>query len=158
METVEKQEKELRLFITEAAENDLKTTALWTKFYAILYFIGFGVLLLCGLFLLIAGKMSFFTSLQETNGMMPMYGMNFSFIGIIYMVLGLIMIIPGLLLYQFNKHIKSSLWNNNVATFELAITKMKSYWIFMGIYAIVSIFIAVIIVPLVMILSGGCMV
>lgn len=157
METTEKHEQGMKLFLTENAEKDLKTTASWTKFYAILYFIGVGVLFLCGLMMLILGKMAFFPLMHEANSMMPMCGISFGFIGIIYMILGLLMIIPGMLLYQFNINIKKALWNNNVATFEVAVAKMKSYWMFMGIYAIVMIVIAVVIVPIVLIISGVCM-
>jgi hypothetical protein len=39
----------------------------------------------------------------------------------------------------------------------VAVAKMKSYWIFMGIYAIAMIVIAVVIVPIVLIISGVCM-
>jgi hypothetical protein len=67
------------------------------------------------------------------------------------------MIIPGMLLYQFNLNINKALWNNNVATFEVAVAKMKSYWMFMGIYAIVMIVISVVIIPIVIIISGVCM-
>lgn len=157
METTEKHEQGMKLFLTENAEKDLKTTASWTKFYAILYFIGVGVLFLCGLMMLILGKMAFFPLMHEANSMMPMCGISFGFIGIIYMILGLLMIIPGMLLYQFNLNIKKALWNNNVATFEVAVSKMKSYWMFMGIYAIVMIVISVVIIPIVIIISGVCM-
>ena len=68
------------------------------------------------------------------------------------------MILPGVFLCQFAKSIKSALWNNNVATFELAVAKMKSYWMFMGILAIAMIVVAVIITPIIAILSVGCMV
>lgn len=118
METANSQVQGMKMFLTENAEKDLKTTASWTKFYAILYFIGAGAMVLCGLMLLLLGKMPIFDSMSGMNQAMPMHGMNFGLIGIVYMILGIIMILPGVFLCQFAKSIKSALWNNNVATFN----------------------------------------
>jgi hypothetical protein len=51
------------------------------------YFIGVGVLFLCGLMMLF-GQNAFFPLMHEANSMMPMCGISFGFIGIIYMILG----------------------------------------------------------------------
>jgi hypothetical protein len=135
------QENEHKMFVTEATEKNLRTTAFWTKLYAILSFIGVGVLFLLGLLLIIISNSDYVNNILSSIST-PL--ISIKFIGILYMVLALIMIIPSLLLYQFASNTKKSLANNNVATLALAIVKMKIYWIFTGVFSIAMIFISLI--------------
>lgn len=157
MNSSENQSQETKMFLTEAAQKHCKTTAFWTKFYSILCFIGVGILIVGGIILLLFG--SFFNS--DTLAAMqtvPGVSSSFTLIGVIYIILGGIMIIPATYLYQFSKRMNDALMVNNIATLELAIEKMKSYWKFIGIYSIIAICVALVAVPLSLIFKIGCMV
>ncbi|NLJ81979.1 MAG: hypothetical protein GX330_02490 [Bacteroidales bacterium] len=132
MNTNENQELNRKMFVTEYTEKNLRVTAAWTKFYAILSFIGVAIMLLIGVLLLIVANKT--SSLPISHPFMEVKA-----IGFIYIVAGIIMLIPAILLYQFSKYTKKSLIDNNVATLEVGIAKMKGFWIFMGIISIISI-------------------
>ncbi len=136
------QEHEPKMFVTETTEKNLKTTAFWTKFYAILCFVGVGAMVLSGLLLAIMGSFNAYP-VMETTPAISLFS-NFKIIGIIYIIMGLVMIFPAVFLYQFSTNTKKSLLDNNVATLELAIVKMKMYWMFIGISSIVAICLTII--------------
>ncbi len=133
MEVNEYQEKEMKMFITKNAEKNLRITAFWTKFNAILSFIGCAFYFLSGLVLLLM-KSVFHSEMFS----------NFKF-GLIFLIISLLMLIPAIFLYQYSIFIKRSLRNANVATLEVAFNKMKSYWLFIGIMSIVMILFSIIV-------------
>ncbi len=143
METNDNQQKDTRMYITKNAEKNLRITAVWTKFYAILSFIGVGFVFLIGLGLILAGNL-------EPNELADLSTYNFMFafpkaLGIIYMLLSIVMLFPAIFLLQYSIYTKRCLSNSNVATLEVAFNKMKSYWLYMGIVTIASIVLAAIV-------------
>jgi NADH:ubiquinone oxidoreductase subunit 5 (subunit L)/multisubunit Na+/H+ antiporter MnhA subunit len=135
------------LQLTENSKEYLRTTAKWTKFMAVISFIGIGFLALSGLILTLTG---FFIPYDTLNGMM-LFPLGIT--GVIYFILSLVIIIPTLYLYRFSQKTIESLESNNSETLESAIENMKSYWKFNGILTIVSIALCVLVVPIVLIIA-----
>ena len=159
MNSLENQEQEMKMYLTDTTVKHLQTSARWTKFYSILCFICVGILVIVGISLLLAGELISLNNLlinPAMNGMNMGTNHPFTFIGILYIILGLIMIIPAVYLYQYSKRIEDTFLVNNVATLEVAIGKMKSYWQFMGIFSIVTIIATLVFI--VIILINSCMV
>ena len=159
MNSTENQGQESKMFLTKTAEKYLKTTAKWTKFYSILCYIGVVVLIIVGILSLLIAKIPSLQSLPEMDANVGMSNFfPFTLVGIAYSIMGLVMIIPATYLYQFGQRYNDALVINNVATLEVAIGKMKSYWKFIGIYSIIAIVVAIVMVILSIILKFGCMV
>lgn len=133
MNTDENQEVNRKMFVTEYTEKNLRITAAWTKFYAIFSFIAAGIVFLAGIFLLFFAS-KIMSTLPISHSFLGMKTIGFG-----YIVASIITLIPAILLYQFSKYTKKSLIDNNVATLEVGIAKMKGYWIFMGVISIISI-------------------
>jgi len=117
----------------------------WAQFLSILGFIGVGFLVLVGLVMLVA------TSLRS-NMAFDQLGVIGPFIGIIYIVIGVVYFLPVYYMYQFSVHTKKSLMQLNTGgpaneMMSRAIGYLKSHFRFVGIFTIVilSLYLVVII-------------
>lgn len=156
METTDTLEhKSLDLQITENTKSYLRTTSTWTMFYAIICFIAIAFTILSGAITLVSGSF-----LSGFNGLpYPVVGSIFSsmytFMGIFYIVIGVIMVFPALYLYRYAKSITNALAENNPLSLEKAMQNMKSYWKFTGILTIVCIALCIICIPTVLLLTAS---
>ena len=143
METLENlSQKNVALEVTENSKNYLKTAAIWSKFIAILGFVGLAFLALGSIVLIPLGGI-----LQEVMSL----SFQFSLVGILYLVLAIVMFFPTLYMYRFSKKTTTALVMNNALELEDAFKNMKRYWKFIGIMTIVAIASCLIVVPIVMI-------
>jgi hypothetical protein len=120
------------LEVTEDAKAYLKTTATWTSFFAILSFIYVGLMALSGIVVMLGGR--FLPSSMGGAGVA---------IGIVYIIMAIILLIPTLYLYRSSQRTKQALINNDKIILEEAFQNMKSYWKFIGIMTIIIIAIVI---------------
>ncbi|PLX04724.1 MAG: hypothetical protein C0595_01920 [Marinilabiliales bacterium] len=102
----------------------------WTMFFSILGFVFVGLMMLFGLFF---GSI---LSLLPDTGNLPN---GFGFVGIIYVILAVVYLIPVYFLYQFSSKMKDSLRNNNTLLLTESFKNLKSHFKFVGIMSIIGI-------------------
>ena len=132
--------EETTLVITEAGKKDLLTTAKWSKFYAVLSFIGVGILVLMGILLLVSGH--FMAQLEPELSVAMLAPL-----GLVYIVMGGVLVMPSLYLWQFSQKAEQAIANTNTEMMEKALNQMKSYWKFIGIFTIVMLAVSLLMVP-----------
>jgi hypothetical protein len=100
----------------------------WGKFLAIVGYIGMGMLLLMGIFVMIGG--SIFSSISEVD--FPL-----GILGFVYIVLAVIYYIPVNYLHRFSNQIKLGFKSNTQQTVTSGFENLKSLFKFMGIFTII---------------------
>lgn len=132
--------EETTLVITEAGKKDLLTTAKWSKFYAVLSFIGVAICVLMGILLLVSGH--FMAQIQP-----DLSAAMLAPLALVYIILGGILVMPALYLLQFSQKAEQAIAESNTEMMEQALNRMKSYWKFMGIFTIVMLVVSLLMVP-----------
>ena len=123
----------------------LKEISTWTYFLSILGFIGIGLMVLVGIFFSVAmGSMPGGNPYENL-------GINMSYFGLIYIVLGLIYFFPILYLFNFSRKMKIALSSNNNDELTDAFSNLKSHYKFAGIFTIVVISLYILIIVVAMI-------
>ncbi len=136
------------LEITDNARYYLKSIAGWTKFFAILYFVMIGLMVLAGIGLIVAN-----------NVMMPYYNhVSSMFVGLMYVIISGVMVFPAIYLYNFGNRIVSALMSDKSLILEDAFNQMRLYWKFTGIFAIVIFACAILMFPLFMFVGALVMI
>lgn len=123
----------------------LETTRKWTMFFAILGFVGLGLMLLLGLFFgSIMGKA--IGGVSSMSGMEGMEGMETAkavggVMGIVMFIVMLIFAViyffPLLYLLRFSTHTKNAVANLDANELRLGLKNLKSYWRYIGILIII---------------------
>lgn len=126
---MENQHNESQLIVNTLSKNYLNETQKWSKFLAIVGFIGIGLLVIISI------SMVFFVS-NAFGGMedSPLSGGLF---GIIYLLMAALYFFPVYYMYKFSKHMKTALSNNDTENIGEAFKFLKSQYKFMGIYTII---------------------
>nr|WP_294858324.1 hypothetical protein [uncultured Fluviicola sp.] len=114
-----------KLKITNSIKQNLITSAKWARFLAIIGFIFTGFLGIASLIMLVTAM---------TTGFAPLILM-----ALVYIVLTVVMLFPGLYLIRFAGATEKGLNTNKQSEFDFAIQNLKSLFKFMGIYTIVLI-------------------
>lgn len=123
----------------------LKETSTWTYFLSIIGFIGIGLMVMAGIIFII------------TLGSMPggnpyeSLGIDISYFGMIYIVLGVIYFLPVFYLFNFSRRMKHALRLNNNEELSAAFSNLKSHYKFLGVVTIVIISLYVLILVIAMI-------
>lgn len=117
---------EKNLEVTQFMKSQLKETSKWTKFLAILGFIGLAIMILAALLLLIVG------SLIPMSGEIPSY-----LLGVIYLIFAGVYFMPVKYLYDFSKQMNRAVTMTDQLSFSGAINSLKSHYKFVGIFTIV---------------------
>ena len=107
----------------------LKETAKWTKFLAILGFVGIGLMVLGSLVMLFA------PSSLMSNGDFPFGGKIFMML--LYLAFAVLYYFPISYLYQFSENTKKAIENNDNNAIRDAFEFLKSHYKFMGILTII---------------------
>lgn len=117
----------------------LKETSTWTYFLSILGFIGIGLMFLFGIFFSVV--MGVMPGGNPYEGL----GVDVSYFGIVYVVLGLIYFLPVLYLFNFSRKMKGALSSNNNDDLTAAFSNLKSHYKFLGIFtiAIISLYVLI---------------
>lgn len=117
------------LVIDWRSKEFLKETAKWTKFLAILGFVGIGLMVLGSLVLLFA------PSSLMSNGDFPFGGKIFMML--LYLAFAVLYYFPISYLYQFSENTKKAIENNDNNAIRDAFEFLKSHYKFMGILTII---------------------
>lgn len=117
------------LIIDWRSKEFLKETAKWTKFLAILGFVGIGLMVLVSLVMLFA------PSSLMSNGDFPFGGKIFMML--LYLAFAVLYYFPISYLYQFSEKTKKAIENNDNNAIRDAFEFLKSHYKFMGILTII---------------------
>lgn len=120
--------------VTNRSKNFLATAATWSKFLAIIGFIGTALMVLVGIIAVVAG--SAFGNLSQN----PVFGAIGSIgIAFIYIILALVYFFPSLFLLNFSSKIKRAIRSSDNLELEEAFKNLKSLFMFYGIMTILFI-------------------
>ena len=111
----------------------LKETCAWTYFLSILGFLGIGLMVILGIIFSVAMGSMTGENPYESLGV----GMDMSYFGLIYIVLGLLYFFPVLYLFNFSRKMKTALSHNKTEDLNVAFSNLKSHYKFLGIFAII---------------------
>ena len=117
------------LVIDWRSKEFLKETAKWTKFLAILGFVGIRLMVLGSLVMLFA------PSSLMSNGDFPFGGKIFMML--LYLAFAVLYYFPISYLYQFSENTKKAIENNDNNAIRDAFEFLKSHYKFMGILTII---------------------
>ena len=117
------------LVIDWRSKEFLKETSKWTKFLAILGFVGIGLMVLGSLVMLFA------PSSLMSNGDFPFGGKIFMML--LYLAFAVLYYFPISYLYQFSENTKKAIENNDNNAIRDAFEFLKSHYKFMGILTII---------------------
>lgn len=117
----------------------LKETSTWTYFLSILGFIGIGLMFLFGIFF------SVVMGLMPGGNPYEGLGIDVSYFGLVYVLLGLLYFFPVLYLFNFSRKMKGALSSNNNDELTAAFSNLKSHYKFLGIFtiAIISLYVLI---------------
>lgn len=110
----------------------LNTTRKWTMFFAVLGFIGVGIILLMGL------AAGWFLTAFRTSESMPLGLPEWIFSAII-LVFAVLYVIPILYLFRFSKHTANAIERMDSAEMKKAFHYLKRYYVYVGVLTIVLI-------------------
>lgn len=125
------QSAEKQIVITEEIKDYLLVTAKWSKFIAIIGFIGLGILVLMGLLMMFG--LSLFHGLN-TGGF---FTVPAALYGVLYFILAAVYVIPVLYLYRFAVSIKEGVLRNDEDEMTNGFLNLKKMTKFTGIMTIV---------------------
>ncbi len=108
----------------------LRATRPWTRFLSILGFIGTGLTILAGIFMFIGKDI-----LPASETALPL-----GFLGILYILTSVFYLIPSIWLAKYSAAISAFLKAGDAIELGKAIAYQKSFWKFVGLLALVSIF------------------
>lgn len=114
---------------TETMKSDLLLTAKWSKFLAIVGFVGLGLMAVWA-FLMISGA-SFIDSLIKGQTFISAYT------GVVYLLVGLLYLFPILYLLRFANNTKRAVMADDEAAMEEALINQRKMYKFMGVLMIV---------------------
>lgn len=132
------------LFSDNEIKKYLLETAKWGKFLAIMGYIGIAFLILLGIFMMLGFS---FLGLSKWSHTASSVG-SFSFVGVglLYIIMALIYLLPTKYLYRFSEQMKNGLNLNNSASVTSSFSNLKSLFKFLGIFTIVILSIYVLII------------
>lgn len=120
--------------VTAALYESMRGTKPWVRFLAVLGFIGSGLMVLGGFFMLIGGGLMAVSDKQA----MPFAGFPVV-IALVYLVMGAIYLYPAVRLWAYGTRIGEMLASQSMHDLEAAIESQRRFWRVVGIYVIVLI-------------------
>jgi len=117
--------------LTTSAVGFLNESAKWSKFLAIVGFVGIGLMVLLSLFFII-GLSAFDQFTETTNYPFPM-----SLFGVIYLVIAAVYFFPVYYLYQFAVKTKAALYTKNAQMLADGFENLKSHYKFLGVFTLI---------------------
>lgn len=109
----------------------LRESAKWSKFLAIMGFIGIGFMVLAAIF------MSTIMATLPNENSIPLAGAMKGFLGGIYLVMAALYFFPVYYLYKFSNDTKIALQTNNDDLLATGLGHLKSHYKYLGIMMIV---------------------
>lgn len=126
----EKQTENFENQLTSAAVGFLQESAKWSKFMAIVGFVGIGLMVLVSLFMAIG-----FSSMGTAN--MPELPFSMSVFSIIYVLFAAIYFFPVYYLYQYATKTSAALHSKNKQLLTDGLENLKSHHKFLGIFTLI---------------------
>jgi hypothetical protein len=120
--------------ITDGVLDQLRRTKGWVKFFGVMAFIGAGFLILGGIAMMAGGAMGAAFSEEVGAGLGAGFGI---LIGLVYIVMAILYIYPGMKLWGYGKRIDQLLQDRASITLEAALNEQRAFWKFSGIAFIV---------------------
>lgn len=121
------------LEVNNEIKDFLKEISKWSYFLSIMGFIAIGIMVVFGIFF--GAIMSF--SLGGANPYQNFGASSMGYLGLVYVVIGLVYFFPVYYLFNFSKNMKRALNNNGNNEFKAAFSNLKSHYKFVGILTIV---------------------
>ena len=115
--------------VTDNMLQSLKATRPWVKFIAIVWFVGVAFMVLFGVAMI--------TGIYRGFSMPGMPVFFSKVLGIFYIVMALVYVMPALYLYRYAKAIVGVQGVVTMAGFEDALKQQRSFWKYFGIFIIV---------------------
>ena len=128
----EKQTENFENQLTTAAVGFLQESAKWSKFMAIIGFIGIGLMVLVSLFMAIG-----FSAMGAST--MPELPFSMSVFSIIYVLFAAIYFFPVYYLYQYAAKTSAALHSKNKQLLTDGLENLKSHHKFLGIFTLIII-------------------
>lgn len=126
----EKQTQNFENQLTTAAVGFLQESAKWSKFMAIIGFIGIGLMVLVSLFMAIG-----FSAMGAST--MPELPFSMSVFSIIYVLFAAIYFFPVYYLYQYATKTSAALHSKNKQLLADGLENLKSHHKFLGIFTLI---------------------
>ena len=144
---MEEEIKTTGMVVDETMKADLLTSAKWAKFLLVLYAIGLVIIFAIGIAMIVLGEKfgACFPGAPQAGPVPPCAGNVGLFIGIFYLVLGLIMLYPLVKGFQFANNTKAACLTGSEEKLARGFAGMRSYLKFYGILAIIALIIYAII-------------
>ena len=135
------------MVIDETMKADLLSSAKWAKFLLVLYAIGLVIIFALGIAMIVLGEKfaACLPGAPQAGPVPPCAGGVGLFVGIFYLVLGLIMLYPLVKGFQFANGTKAACLTGSEAQLARGFAGMRSYLKFYGILAIIGLIIYAII-------------
>ncbi len=118
-----------QIVVSEGMLEALQATRPWVKFIAIVWFVGVAFMALFGVAMTTGIYRGF-----SMPGMPVFFG---KVLGIFYIVMALVYVMPALYLYRYAKAIVGVQGVVTMAGFEDALKQQKSFWKYFGIFIII---------------------
>ena len=136
---MEEEIKTTGMVVDETMKADLLSSAKWAKFLLVLYAIGLVILFAVGIAMIVLGEKfgACFPGAPQAGPVPPCAGNVGLFIGIFYLVLGLIMLYPLVKGFQFANNTKAACLTGSEEKLARGFAGMRSYLKFYGILAII---------------------
>jgi hypothetical protein len=122
--------------LTAIAKQALLVASKWAKFLSILGFIGVGLMVVLGIFIMLQ-----FSNLPVRVG----NGLPVGMFGFIYIAMALLYFFPVYYLFQFANNTKKGISNNSNDSIEIGLVNLKSMFKYIGIFTLVILSIYVLI-------------
>ena len=126
----EKQTENFENQLTSAAVGFLQESAKWSKFMAIIGFIGIGLMVLVSLFMAIG-----FSVMKPSN--IPELPFSMSVFSILYVLFAAIYFFPVYYLYQYATKTSAALHSKNKQLLADGLENLKSHHKFLGIFTLI---------------------
>jgi hypothetical protein len=120
--------------LTTRMIESLRQTKPWVRLMSIFGFVGAGLMVLGGLFMILAGVLGGAAS-RSMGG--ALRGAPMVFMGVLYLLLAALYVYPSLLLFRYASAIGRALGGEAVSGVEEALETQKSFWKFLGITAVI---------------------
>jgi hypothetical protein len=142
--------------ITEGVLEQLRKTKGWVKFLGVMAFIGAALMVVLGVVIMAGGAFGAAFAGQAGAELGPWFT---AIIGLIYIVMALLYIYPGMKLWKYGKTIDRLLEDRASVTLEAALNEQRSLWKFCGIMMIImlSLYIVAAIVAVIAIGAAAAM-
>ncbi len=134
-----------KLIVTPTMMNYLYSMSKWTMFFAVLGFIGVGLLVFASIMM-----MTIFSLISDLKDLPTFLG---PFIGVVYIVLAAVYFFPVMYLYKFSSKCKQALLMKNQDFLENAFYNLKTHFAIVG-YITISVMILYVLILIGAVLFG----